>query len=465
MKICFFIFFSFLFFFPAHSQTVSAALNEAYKQFLTDPQLKSSTSSLYILNARNGKVVFDYNAEVGMAPASTLKTITSITAYELLGEQFTFKTKVGLITHNNKNTLLFKASGDPTLGSERWAATKEDVILNEVIESIKKKGVTQIDEIIVDTKGWEEETIPDGWIWQDIGNYFGAAAQGLNWKENVYHIVLKSGASIGSPVQIVKTDPDVSPYKIASLATAAASGTGDKAYIYFPIGDNKGMVRGTIPVNEKAFVISGAMPSPEHVFAQALKNKLFQNRLLATDVKITLSSNEENHIEELIEDKIIYTHESPTLDKIVYWLNKKSINLYAEALLKQLAFTKKGTASTTVGTDLVKAFWKEKGIDPVALNIFDGSGLSPLNRISTKAQATILHYAVTQPWFNSFYASLPEYNGMKIKSGTINNTKGFAGYYNAPGGESYIISFLVNNYNGPSSAMVQKMYKVLNVLK
>jgi D-alanyl-D-alanine carboxypeptidase/D-alanyl-D-alanine-endopeptidase (penicillin-binding protein 4) len=161
----------------------------------------------------------------------------------------------------------------------------------------------------------------------------------------------------------------------------------------------------------------------------------------------------------------LFTHFSPRLDSIIYWFNKRSINLYGEALLKTIAFQKEGFGSTDKGVFIVKNFWKGKGIPATELNIVDGSGLSPLNRVTTHAQVSILHYAKKQPWFNGFYYSLPEYNGMKIKSGTINGVKGFCGYHTAKDGKEYIFSFLVNNYNGSASALVQKMYKVLDVLK
>ncbi|MDF2383908.1 hypothetical protein JMG10_20685 [Nostoc ellipsosporum NOK] len=51
-----------------------------------------------------------------------------------------------------------------------------------------------------------------------------------------------------------------------------------------------------------------------------------------------------------------------------------------------------------------------------------------------------------------------------MKSGTINRVKGFCGYHTS-GGKTYVFSFLVNNYNGSASSLVQKMYKVLDVLK
>jgi len=54
---------------------------------------------------------------------------------------------------------------------------------------------------------------------------------------------------------------------------------------------------------------------------------------------------------------------------------------------------------------------------------------------------------------------------MKMKTGTIRNVKGFCGYHRSADGKEYIFSFLVNNYNGSAGAVVQKMYKVLDVLK
>jgi len=95
----------------------------------------------------------------------------------------------------------------------------------------------------------------------------------------------------------------------------------------------------------------------------------------------------------------------------------------------------------------------------------DGSGLSPQDRVTTHAQVMILKYAKQQPWFNYYFDAFPEYNGMKMKSGTIKDVKGFCGYHTAKNGKEYIFSFLVNNYNGSSSDLVNKMYRVLNILK
>ena len=162
---------------------------------------------------------------------------------------------------------------------------------------------------------------------------------------------------------------------------------------------------------------------------------------------------------------VFHTITSPPLDSIIYWFNKKSINLYGEALVKTIAYKNKGVGVTNEGVELVRNFWKEKGIPTAELNMVDGSGLSPLNRVTTHAQVSILQHAQKQPWFNGFYTALPVINGMKMKSGTIQGVKGFCGYHRGTDGKEYIFSFLVNNYNGAAGGLVQKMYKVMNVMR
>ena len=162
---------------------------------------------------------------------------------------------------------------------------------------------------------------------------------------------------------------------------------------------------------------------------------------------------------------MIYTHYSPPIDSIVYWFLKKSVNLYGESFIKTIAYEKQGFGSADSGLVILKKFWKENGIDEDELNMYDGSGLSPLNRLTTHAQVEVLKFARTRTWFTDYFNAFPEYNGMRIKSGTISDVKGFCGYHTSKSGTEYIFSFLVNNYSGKASELVNKMYKVLDVLK
>ena len=84
-------------------------------------------------------------------------------------------------------------------------------------------------------------------------------------------------------------------------------------------------------------------------------------------------------------EKPIFTFNSPTFDSINYWFLKKSVNLYGEAFVKTIAYEKTGVGSTDTGVAIIKNFWDKNGIERSSLNIIDGSGLSPANRVTTNA--------------------------------------------------------------------------------
>ena len=464
--------------FTLSAQTITQKLQKAYQRFESDSQLKHALISLYVIKAKTGEVVFDKNSQAGLAPASTQKIITAATAFELLGKNYRYKTNLGydgkIENGVLKGNLYIVGYGDPTFGSWRYKNTSENEVFAEFGEPILTRKIKSIDGFTIPiSQNWETQTTPNGWIWQDIGNYYGAGASAINWRENQFDVQLESSNKIGTVVSIAGTTPELFDVNLISELKSAGANSGDNAYIYLPPYSTAGIIRGTIPINERSFTISGSIPNPPNQFIYSFLKEL---SVKVPGSSFTLQSigaitheqspgfegNENVNLKNLVS---LRTHYSPTLDSIIYWFLQKSINLYGEALLKTFAYEKKGFGATDTGILIVKDFWKQKGLDENEINIYDGSGLSPLNRVTTHAQVEILKYAKQQPWFPYFLNALPEYNNMKMKSGSISDVKSFCGYDTSGDGTQYIFSFIVNNYNGPSSEVVKKMYKVLDNLK
>ncbi|MBO9617676.1 MAG: D-alanyl-D-alanine carboxypeptidase/D-alanyl-D-alanine-endopeptidase [Niabella sp.] len=437
---------------------VATQLKRAMESFNADEQTQHALVSLYVVDAGSGEVVFDQNSDLGMATASTEKIITAATAFAVLGKDFTYETKIGIISTPKGKSLYVVPSGDPTLASWRWEETKDAVFLSKLKAAVQQNGIKELNSIILYTGQWGQQTIPGAWIWEDLGNYYGAGAQAVNWRENQFDLVLRSGVP-GSPVTVVKTTPHLYDYTIMSRAVAGSASSGDNSNLYYPsMGARTGILTGSIPSGKNDFVVSGSLYDPANQFVRTIIAELKGIVHFTTDKVVTTDQEEKNV-------NWVFTNQSPGLSKIIYWFLRKSVNLYGEALLKTIGLKQKGLGTTANGIEAETTYWKDKGIDPDALHLYDGSGLSPQNRITTKAQVTVLQYARQQPWFADYYEAFPLYNDMKMKSGTINRVKGFSGYQKSKEGKNYIFSMLVNNYNGSQLSLVRKMYNVLDVLK
>jgi len=242
-----------------------------------------------------------------------------------------------------------------------------------------------------------------------------------------------------------------------------ASGSGDRTYAYLPPYGNLAYLRGTWGMGISKPGISVALPDPAFDCAYRLQDTLKRLGIATTQQATTtrLMALGNQPIPSVTQK--ISTITSPTLSEITYWFLKKSINLYGETLLKTVALKSGKPATTAKGAETEINYWASKGIDKSALNIIDGSGLSPGDRITTSAMASVLFQIQKENWFADFYKALPEYNGMKIKSGTINDVSAFAGYHTDASGNKYVIVININNYSG--SGINKKLFKVLDELK
>lgn len=454
--------------FGVRAQEVTSRLQQAIKKLESDAQTKYSLIGFYVADAATGKEIFNRNGNVGLPIASSQKVITSITALELLGSDFRYKTFFGYAGEIQNGALTgklhVKANGDPTLGSWRWNSTKDSAVFGKWVQAIRNTGIKSINgDIVAYGENFSKQHIPDGWIWQDIGNYYGTGAGAVNWHENQYDLFLKSGNSIGDRVEVLPAGSDLQAGPFENELTTAARGTGDNAYIYLPVGDAPALIKGTIPAGEKRFSISGALPDPVQQLKRAFRKNLSGNGIPFNQETADKNAGTEGKDDEKI--TWLTEHHSPALDSMNFWFLRRSINLYGEALVKTIALERNGYASTQQGIAEIKRFWAARGIDSAALNIEDGSGLSPLNRVTPSALVRVMRFAKSRPWFNSFYHALPEYNGIRMKSGTIAGVKSFTGFVKRKSGQEYCFAIVVSNYSGSSSSIVSKMYTVLNVLK
>lgn len=441
------------------AQDMAQKLDKATKDLMDSSGAASSSLSFYVSD-ENGNFLYEYQGNKGLSTASTQKIFTAGAALETLGKNYTFKTTSsysGTLSGSVLNGNLFISSnGDPTLGSWRFEAYKPESFKKKFTEAVKSSGIAKISgDLVIDDSYFDHQTIPGGWPWNDLGNYYGAGVWGINWRENQFDININGTdfKSFSYPLEGVKWLNDLK-----------TGGSSDQSLIFTAPYSNVALINGMLP-GGKTVTVSGSTPNPPLQLAVEVK-KWLQESGIELSGKVVINSQLEIEGKQILEapkTNIILTYESPTLDKIIYWFLRKSVNLYGEVLIKTLGKEKKGNSSFKSGVTYLKEFWKSKGINPNMINFADGSGLSPQNYVSAKAEVQALLYAKKQPWFDVYYDGFPiQENGMKMKSGTMKDTKSFAGYHIAKDGKKYVFSIIINNYQGSGSAELQK---ILNVLK
>ena len=441
------------------AQSMSQKLEKATKNLLETSAAYSANLSFYVSDDA-GNLVYEYNGTKGLSTASTQKIFTATAALETLGKDYKYKTEASfsgtILAGELSGNLFITSNGDPTLGSWRYEGYKPEDFKEKLVASLKKKNIKKIDgDLIIDDSYFDFQTIPGGWPWNDLGNYYGAGVFSVNWRENQFDIDI-NGDKFKNFTNSLENLNWVNQLK--------TGGTSDQSLIFTSPLSNVAYINGTLPAN-KTTTVSGATPNPPLELGLEIKNWLKSSGIDFNGKVITNSQKLVDGEKVLVTPKenTFFTFESPTLDKIIYWFLRKSINLYGETLIKTMAKEKKNEGSFEVGVDYLKDFWLAKGIKSQMINFADGSGLSPQNYVSAKAEVQALLYAEKQDYFSEFYDGFPtQGNGMKLKSGTIKDSKAFAGYYKSKSG-SYVFSIIINNYDGYDVS--DALYKVLNVLK
>ncbi|MFA6924455.1 MAG: D-alanyl-D-alanine carboxypeptidase/D-alanyl-D-alanine-endopeptidase [Bacteroidales bacterium] len=447
-----------------------------------DKTLKNEQWSFCVKKIDNDSLICKYKSDTGLIPASTMKVITTIAAIKILGEEFRFKTFLGYDGKINKDSILkgnifIIGGGDPTLGSCRFGSN-DSLVLSHWTEIIKNKGIKKIDgNIIANADFFKDSIIPASWDTADIGNYYGAGCAGLNFNENSYNIYFKSGKYIGDATSIVSVSSEISNIKFINNVKTGNKWSGDNVIIYSHPYSDEIRCEGTIPFGAKKFIVKGSVPDPAYFCAFQLYKTLAANKITISGNATTTRKNKNLKSDNLI---IIDTIYSPSLKEIIKETNLKSVNIFAEALLKMCGKIKYNYGSTTKGISAILDYWKSRGVNLNNLIMKDGSGLSASNRVSANQFVEILIAATKEPFFQTFYESLPVVGqsgsiknicknsqadgNVRAKSGFMKNVRAYVGYVDTKSKQQLAFSFLVNNYECTPAEMKKKIEKIIMLM-
>lgn len=433
---------------------------------------KNASISISVSDSKTGESLYKSSPHLSLIPASIMKAVTTATALELLGPDYRFQTS---LTYSGKikNDTLFGnlqiiGGGDPTPGSSYFE--NDRVFIDNWINAISKNGIKYISgNIILDETIYDNQIIPGSWVWDDLGNYYGAGASGINVFDNLYKIHFKSDILPNQPTKITGILPEIKDLELINEVNSSDINS-DRAYVYGSPFDSKRIVRGTIPKNKSDFAIKASMPKPANVLATEIIAKL-------KAINVNVSGEIINGPANKIEFSEIYINQSPPLSEIIKITNYESVNLFAESLIKQIAFHKNGIGDTKEGCNILTQFWSDKGIDISGFFISDGSGLSRFNALNSEHLTGILNYMANKSNFSAdFKNSLPTAgqgtltvfakenfkNGcLRAKSGSMTRVRSYAGYLTSDSGKQLSFSIILNNFSASQNQAVKLIENIL----
>lgn len=453
--------------FSSISYAQNESLRMAMQKMEKDEQFRFASIGLVVKDATTGEMVFEKNGHVGLIPASSLKVLTSASAFELLGSDFRFYTLLSIAasTDNVARTLVIEGFGDPSLGSGKREDINARTVFKNILEALKKENISSLPGgIFLKDMNFGYQPTPPGWVWEDLGNYYGAGCWGINWKENFYEIDIRPGSRDGMPTSVAAVRPVWMTPFITNLVKTGKAGIGDKSVVYSSPYQQEVFITGEV-ASDKVINVKAAMSSPALFMGRELKLFLEANGIEVGEVEVSSALLRKKKRISIKEQKIIDTLWSPKVKELDKWFMDKSINLYGEAFVNAFALKQGKEVTTQNGVNEEVLLWQKAGIAPDAINISDGSGLSPSNRITPAALVQVLQFAKLRNWYVDFYEALPEMNGMKLKSGYMRGVRSYTGVVTAKSGRQYFVAFIVNNFSGSATSVRQKMWSLLDNLK
>ncbi|MBN1352017.1 D-alanyl-D-alanine carboxypeptidase/D-alanyl-D-alanine-endopeptidase [candidate division KSB1 bacterium] len=459
------------------------ALNRTIQRVSNDTSLVHGHWAMVAIVAASGEFLVNVNGEKSLAPASCMKLVTSAAALCLLGEEYRFQTRLGYTGYIDEDSLLHGdlyviGGADPTLGSDRFDPQGNySHLLAAWADTVKKAGIQSISgNVVADDRHFDRSFLPRNWIWEDMGNYYGAGTSGLCFNENAYRLYFRPGA-VGQLALLLSIEPQIPGLSFVNYMLTGPPKSGDNGYIFGAPLQWQRVLRGTIPAGVRRFSIKGSMPDPAKACAELFTSQLEKSNVIVEGEALSQSDPECN-LADAAEIQIIFTQNSPPLKEIVYWLNKRSINLYAEQLLKQLAKEINGQGTYENGFKVLGEFLASREIPLKGLHLHDGSGLSRFTMMTALQLAMLLRRMTTEPCFHSFYNSLPvvgdpEDEGTlshfgvntratknaRVKSGLINRIRAHSGYVTTTSGRLVCFAMFANDFSS-SPRHIDKLHEV-----
>lgn len=420
----------------------------------TDAKLKGAIIGISIRSAISGDVLYEYNHDIRLHPASNMKLLTAAAALNVLGRDYTFSTQLqtdGVLKEGTlEGNLFLVGKGDPTLLTEDFET---------FAEKIKKKGIHKITgDIIGDDTWYDHVRLSRDLVWSDEQYYYGAEVSALTASPNNDYdtgsVLIEVTPTVIGEHPTFTISPNTDYVMVRNRAITVEEALDDDLIVEREHGSNRITISGKIAHASKKvkqwMSVWGASEYAMRLFSDALTKQG-----IGWDGEVKIGEAPRNAT-------VLSSKDSVPLSKILIPFMKLSNNGIAEMLIKEMGRRLQKEGSWERGIPVLEKEMEELGIAVKHLLIKDGSGISHSNLIPANEISQLLYEVQKKDWFPEFLHALPvaghpdrmiggtlqermEVFSVQAKTGTIEGVSTLSGYLDIPNGERLIFSIMVNN--------------------
>lgn len=442
-------------------QTASAAdigdVPPAVRVVTSGYSFPADAYALLVQEVGNPTPLLAVNTALPMNPASTIKTLTTLTGLEVLGADYTWETRIHAVGPINDGTLhgdlLIQGGADPFLVEEH---------VRSMLKVLRRRGIQRITgDLILDNSLFDTSVRAGSPVDNQSGRAYNVLPEALLFNFQVVNFYFYPHGN-GRDV-IVQSDPALPNLTIDNrLQLRDGSCTGFQRGISF--SENK---------NTNTVTFSGQHPAScgEYSMTRAVLDAAQYNYGLFQVLWRELGGEFDGQLREAALHDLsadadappIVVWRSPPLADVIKSINKYSNNMMTRQLLLTLGLQHDGApASVETGIDAVRSYLSDIGIDHSELIMANGSGLSRDTRLTAGMLGELLQRGFRIATMPEFVASLPlagmdgtmqsrltsgdGHGSIHVKTGSLDDVAGLAGYVHAQSGKHYVVVVLVNHH-------------------
>lgn len=450
-------------------------------KLLEDSIIITANVGIVIKSLTKNELIYSLNENKLFIPASNMKLFTTAAGLETLGNNYRFKTDIyidGDISYSTiEGDLIIRGGGDPTFSSRFYQGNMFKVF-DMWIDSLINMGITTIQgNIVGDDNLFDNDSYGTGWSKDYLSYWYAAPSGALSFNDNCIDLTVFYDSNFDSV--IIRSKPELPGIKIINeVIPVSPSEAPTNIDIYRKPTENKIKVFGTFSKNNDTLKTYASIYNPTKFTLNT-----FKSRLQARGIKITgYTVDIDDYHKKLDYDKLqhLFSFYSPKLSEIVKVINKGSQNFYAEQLLKTLGVEIKDFGSIENGIDVCNQWYSKVGLNSQHILMYDGSGLSPLNRVTPNQIVRLLEIMYNSENYPYFLNSLPiaGYDGtlarrmknsiaeskVRAKTGFIAFARNLSGYLRTIENEYIAFSILINNFNVPTKLIDNLQDKICNLI-